>query len=39
MASNDDHFVTTWSIRATPEEIIDVLSDGDSCRGRQKTLG
>src|SRR6478672_9393075 len=33
MASNDYHFVTTWSIRATPEEIIDVLSDGDSCAG------
>ncbi|MFL5755534.1 MAG: SRPBCC family protein [Chloroflexota bacterium] len=27
MASNDYHFITTWSIRATPDEIIDVLGD------------
>jgi hypothetical protein len=27
MASNEYHFVTTWTIRATPEEIIDVLGD------------
>ncbi len=27
MASNEYHFITTWRIAATPEEITDVLSD------------
>jgi hypothetical protein len=27
MASNEYHFVTTWSIRATPDEITDDLGD------------
>ena len=27
MASNEYHYITTWSIRATPDEIIDVLGD------------
>ena len=27
MASNDYHFVTTWRVIATPEEITDVLGD------------
>ena len=27
MASNEYHFVTTWAIRATPDEITDVLGD------------
>ena len=27
MASNEYHFITTWRLQATPEEITDVLSD------------
>jgi hypothetical protein len=30
VASNDYHFVTTWSIRATPDEISAILGDAPS---------
>ena len=30
MAANDYHFITTWRIAATPEEISDVLADAHS---------
>ncbi len=29
MAANDYHFVTTWLVRATPEEISAILGDAD----------
>ena len=30
MAANDYHFVTTWRIAATPDEISDVLGDAEA---------
>ena len=30
MASNDYHFVTTWRMPATPEEVTEILSDGEA---------